>query len=188
MAACARVPPMSRSLRARLPVNFALAVVVGMVAAATIAATALAAGAVHYEPEELPALEAQLHHGEVHAVAFHPGTGTGHIHVSLNGGRHMTVLYSDSEQAHLLALVRADHVPVAVATAKAKASKPVHHKLRYIAGGIVIVVIVVVAAVLLIDRRRKLGESGFNEAGEGGAGGTQSADSAPAPSSSGDPT
>ena len=47
----------------------------------------------------------------------------------------------------------------AVAVAKPKAAtKPVHHTLRYIAGGILIVVILVVAAVLLVDRRRKLSE------------------------------
>jgi hypothetical protein len=173
---------MSRSPRARLAIK--LVVVVGCVASAAIGPPALAASAVHYEHEELAAYEAQLHHGEVHAVAFHPGTGTGHIHVSLNDGRHMTVLYSDSEQAHLVALGHAAHAPVVIAAAKANAtSKPVHHKLRYIAGGIVIVVIVVVAAVLLIDRRRKLGEAGPGGARDGGAGA-----GAPAPPSPGDPT
>ena len=32
--------------------------------------------------------------------------------------------------------------------------KPVHHKLRYIAGGILVVVIVVVGAVLIVNRKR----------------------------------
>ena len=183
---------MSRSPRARLAIKLVL--VVGSVACAAIGPPALAASAVHYEHEELPAFEAQLHHGEVHAVAFHPGSGTGHIHVSLNDGRHMTVLYSESEQAHLIALTRADHAPVVIATAKSKAaSKPVHHKLRYIAGGILIVVIVVVAAVLLIDRRRKLGEAGPTEAGPSGAGDSGAGDGgadagAPASSSPGDPS
>jgi hypothetical protein len=79
----------------------------------------------------------------------------------------------------VIALARAQGTPVAIAQVKPKAAaKPVHHKLRYIAGGILVVVIVVVLAVLLIDRRRKLGEAGADGAGE----------SAPAPSSSGEQT
>jgi hypothetical protein len=143
------------------------------------AATALAASAVHFQSESLTALEGQLGHREVHALAFHPATGTGHIHASLNDGRHMTVVYSTSEQAQLIARARADGARVAIATVKPKAAKaPVHHKLRYIAGGILLVVIIVVAAVLLIDRRRKLGEGG----------GDRVADGAAAPSPPGDAT
>jgi hypothetical protein len=42
------------------------------------------------------------------------------------------------------------------AVAAREASKtPVHHKLRYIAGGILVAVILIVGAVLLVDRRRK---------------------------------
>jgi len=124
---------------------------------ALAATPASAATAVHYQAESLPALKEQLARHEVHAVSFHPGTPQGHIHASMNNGQHMTVLYATSEQAALVALVRADGTPVAIAKAKAKAAaKP--HKLRYIAGGIVVVVILVVAAVLLVDRRRKLGE------------------------------
>ncbi|MGO9319689.1 MAG: hypothetical protein ACLQBY_02635 [Solirubrobacteraceae bacterium] len=141
--------------------------------------TALAASVIHFQPESLPALEGQLGHHEVHALTFHPGTGAGHIHVSLNDGRHMTVPYATAEQAQLVALAGKDGTTVAIAAAKPKAAKaPVHHKLRYIAAGILVVVIVVVAAVLLIDRRRKLGE----------AGGDRAAESAPLPSSPGDPT
>ena len=168
---------MSGSPRARLAIK--LVVVAGCLAFASIGTPAIAAGAVHYEHEELAALEGQLHHGEVHALAFHPGTGSGHIHASLNDGRHMTVLYSESEQARLVALARTDHAPVAIATAKSKTAKPVHHKLRYIAGGILIVVIVVVAAVLLIDRRRKLGEAPASETGESASGTGAAASSSP---------
>jgi hypothetical protein len=139
-----------------------LAVAAGACLAFTcVGTTALAASAVHYEREELSKLQEQLHRREVRAVGFHPGTPTGHIHASLNGGRHVTVAYATAEQAQLVAQARAGGAPVTIATVKAKAAKkPVHHKLRYIAGGIVIVVIIVVAAVLLVDRRRKLGEAG----------------------------
>jgi hypothetical protein len=144
-----------------------------------MAAGALAATAIHFQSESLPALETQIGHHEVHALSFHPGTGTGHIHASLNDGRHMTVIYATSEQPQLITKARAEGIRVTIAKAKPKAAKPaVHHKLRYIAAGILVVVIVVVAAVLLIDRRRKLGEGG----------GDRVADSAPAPSSPGDHT
>ena len=152
--------------------------VLGVCLAST--ATAFAATAIHFERESLPALEGQLHQSQVHALTFHPGLGgaAGHIHVSLNDGRHMTVAYASSEQEKVIALASADHTPVTIAQLKTKAAaKPVHHKLRYVAAGILVVVIVVVLAVLLIDRRRKLGKSG-------GA----SSESAPVPSSSGEQT
>lgn len=130
-----------------------------------MAATALGASAIHFEPETLSALEAQIHHGQVHALSIHPAAGTGHIHVSLNDGRHMTVAFASTEEAHLIAIGRAAGTPIAVAKAKPKkATKAAKHKLRYIAAGILVVVIIVVAAVLLLDRRRKLGEVGGDEA------------------------
>jgi hypothetical protein len=134
------------------------------------AASASAASATHFQPEGLPALKAQLHHHEVHALTFHPAPAPGHIHVSMNDGRHFTVIYLATEQPQLVVLAHASGARYAVAVAKPKAAAKAHHTLRYIAGGIVIVVILVVAGVLLVDRRRKLNE---------GASGT-----APAPSDS----
>ena len=128
------------------------------VLAITVVAGASAATVIHFQPESLPALEAQLHKHEVHAVTFHPTPAPGHIHVSMNDGRHFTVVYAAGEQAQLIALGTADGARYAVATVKPKAAKPVHHTLRYIAAGILIVVIIVVAGVLLVDRRRKLNE------------------------------
>jgi hypothetical protein len=122
------------------------------------AASASAATAIHFQPEGLPALKAQLHHHEVHALTFHPAPAPGHIHVSMNDKRHFTVVYSVSEQPQLVVLAHANGARYTVAVAKPKAAAKAHHTLRYIAGGIVIVVILVVAAVLLVDRRRKLNE------------------------------
>ncbi len=128
-------------------------------ATAATAATASGATVIHFQPEGLPLLQAQLGHREVHALTFHPTPAPGHIHVSMNDGRHFTVIYNVSEEARLIALARAGGARYVVATVKRKAAaKPVHHTLRYIAGGIVVVVILVVAAVLLVDRRRKLNE------------------------------
>jgi hypothetical protein len=124
-----------------------------------LATSASAATVIHFQPESSSALKTQLRHHEVHALTFHPTPAPGHVHVSLNDGRHMTVVYPTSEEAQFVALARADGTPVAVAVAKPKAAaKPAHHTLRYVAGGILVLVIVVVAAVLLVDRRRKLSE------------------------------
>lgn len=124
-----------------------------------LAANVAAATAIHFQPEGLPALKAQLHHHEVHALTFHPVPAPGHIHVSMSDGRHFTVIYTAAEQPQLVALAHTSGARYAVAVAKPKAAKKaVHHTLRYIAGGIVIVVILIVAAVLLVDRRRKLNE------------------------------
>jgi hypothetical protein len=136
-------------------------------ALASISATALGATAIHFEAESLSALEAQLQHHQVHALSIHPAAGTGHVHVSLNDGRHMTVAFASTEEAHLIAIGHAAGTPVVVAKAKAKkATKAAHHKLRYIAAGILVIVIIVVAAVLLIDRRRKLREGGGEDPAE----------------------
>jgi hypothetical protein len=140
------------------------AIRIALLSAVLIAALAAGASAattvIHFQSESLPALEAQLHKHEVHAVTFHPTPAPGHIHVSMNDGRHYTVVYAAGEQAHLVALATANGARYTVATVKPKAAKSTHHTLRYIAGGIVIVVIVVVVTVLLVDRRRKLNEGG----------------------------
>lgn len=140
-------------------IRIALLSAVLAVALAT-ATSASAATVIHFQSESLPAFEAQLHKHEVHAVTFHPTPAPGHIHVSMNDGRHYTVVYAAGEQAQLVALASANGARYTVATVKPKAAKSTHHTLRYIAGGIVIVVIVVVVTVLLVDRRRKLNDGG----------------------------
>jgi hypothetical protein len=140
------------------------------VLAVALTAGASAAMVIHFQSESLPAFEAQLHKHEVHAVAFHPTPAPGHIHVSMNDGRHYTVVYAAGEQARLVALATVNGARYTLAKVKPKAAKSTHHTLRYIAGGIVVVVIVVVVTVLLVDRRRKLGErggGGEEAAGEG---------------------
>lgn len=123
------------------------------VSLALLAVPAYAAG-VHFQSESLPAYERQLAHGEIHADSFHPASAGGHLHVSLNDGRHMTVAYAPSEQAKLVADARAKGVHVLLATATPRHATPAKHKLRYIAGGILIAVILIVLVVLLVGRRR----------------------------------
>lgn len=112
---------------------------------------------IHFEHENLAAYEHQLNGAEVHAATFHPRTDV--IHVALNDGRRMTIAYNASEQSTLIAQLHAHHVPVSVAVATTKA-KPVHHKLRYIVGGVLVVVIVIVLLVLLLGRRRTIAHEG----------------------------
>ncbi len=135
-----------------------MALAIATALAASASASAEGTTVVHFTSESLPALEGQLRKHEVHAVTFHPTPQPGHIHVSMNDGKHYTVVYTTTaDQEHLIALARTDGAAVTVAAVKTK-SKATHHKLRYIAAGILIVVIVIVAAVLLVDRRRKLRE------------------------------
>jgi hypothetical protein len=154
-----RVAPMGSPRRAAPAARPALAVALACLICAALSAAALGATVIHFQRESLPALETQLHRHEVHALAFHPTPEPGHVHVSLDNGRHMTVTYVASDQATLVALARSSGAPVAIAVAKEKKSKAAHHKLRYIAAGILIVVIIVVTAVLLVDRRRRINET-----------------------------
>lgn len=132
-------------------------------------AVALGAEAIHFEKESIQVYEGQLRHKQTHAIVFHPGTPTGHIHVSLNNGGHVTIEYASSAQAKLVAQAEAAGARVTVAKAAAKKAA-VKHKLRYIAAGVLIVVIIVVLIVLLIGRRRTLAQEGGGAAGEPSAG------------------
>ena len=68
-----------------------------------LAASAGAATVIHFQSEGLPALQAQLHKHEVHALTFHPTPAPGHMHVSMDDGRHFTVVYTTvGEQAQLV--------------------------------------------------------------------------------------
>lgn len=145
---------MTRSFR--LPAALLLA------ASVALAVPALAL-AIHFEKESLATYQGQLSHHQVHVDSFHPGTPTGHLHISLTNGGHATVAYTTAEQGKLVAQAQGDGVRVKVATLKTAKAAAVHHKLRYIAGGILIVVILIVLIVLLIGRRRTLAEEGRGE-------------------------
>lgn len=153
---------MSRSSRRLTAVLMAMCLAM----AATVIAVPAGAATVHFQKETLQAYEGELHHGEVHAVTFHPGTTSGHLHVSLNNGGHMTVTYTASEQGKLVAQAQAANARVKVATLKTKKTAAVKHKLRYIAGGILILVIIAVLIVLLIGRRRAVADEDRTASGE----------------------
>lgn len=145
---------MTTSIRRNSAVLLALCLAFAAIASLSLGA-AFAEG-VHFQKESLKTYEGQLSKGEVHALAFHPGEPSGHLHISLNDGRHMTVAYKGSEQAKLVAQAQAKGARVQIATAKAKPAAAVKHKLRYIAAGILVAVILIVLIVLLVGRRRTL--------------------------------
>jgi hypothetical protein len=165
---------MSRPRRESLSIGRAVAscLLALCLLAAGAAARAGAQEVVHYQHESFPAFEGQLNAGQIETATFNKKAHR--LHMRLKDGRHVLVSYPSHEEPQLAARLEARGVIVHVQKTK-KATKPVHHKLRYIAGGILIVVIIVVAVVLLIDRRRKLGETGGGVRGGGAeSGGTES--------------
>jgi ATP-dependent Zn protease len=124
-------------------------------------APATAATDIHFQHESYQEFLKQLEHREAHAVVLHVKQRV--VHVTLADGRHLTAVYPASEQARIVEEARAKGASATVAVVKVK---PVHHKLRYIAGGVLIVVILVVLVVLLIGRRRALEEGEAPQGGE----------------------
>lgn len=136
----------------------ALAVFVAFLACFSLLSCAVAgAVTVTYTPESLAEYEHQLAAGQVHAVTINKDLRR--LHVTLADGSHVSARYPPKQEPTYAAALQAKHVAVTVLTpteavAEAKAV-PVHHKIRYIVGGVVIVVIVVVAGVLIYRRRRQ---------------------------------
>jgi hypothetical protein len=146
---------MHRSPRARQLAPLPLTLCLSLALLAPVASAAEAT--VKYTHESLKAYEQQLASGQIQNATFNKRVRS--VHLTLKDGRHMLVKYAAHGEPALAAQLQAKGVPVTVlkpAEAAREAKKiPVHHKLRYIAGGILVAVIVIVAAVLLFDRRRK---------------------------------
>ena len=115
---------------------------------------------VKYIHESTAEYEKQLSAGEITGATFNRRARS--VHLALKNGQKALIKYGKGEEPKYSAQLVAHHVPVTVlkpAAASAEVKKephPVHHKLRYIVGGIVIAVIVIVGAVLLFNRRRRL--------------------------------
>jgi hypothetical protein len=134
-----------------------LAALCGTVALLAPVASAGAAEGIHYTSESLAAFEQQMNAGQIQTAVFNRKVRS--IRLTLKSGEHVLVHYTKGHAPALEATLREKHVAVsrlseAIANKELKAI-PVHHKLRYIAGGIVLAVIIVVGAVLLINRRRQ---------------------------------
>jgi hypothetical protein len=149
---------MNRTTRASLANKIAVlsaCLVTVFALSATVAASA--ESAVHYTKESLAKYQKQLSSGQIASATFNKKVRS--LHLTLKSGQHVLVTYAPHEEPTFAKALEAKGVPVSVlkpAVAAKEAAKPVHHKLRYIAGGILVLVIVVVGAVLLVDRRRKL--------------------------------
>ncbi len=131
----------------------ALALLLGILAPAG----AGAAEDVHYTKETLPQFEQQLRAAQIQAATFNRRVRS--MRLTLKNGEHVLVIYKAKQSPELISKLEAKHVPVtvlskAVAEKEAK-EKPVHHKIRYIAGGVLVALVVVVGAVLVIYRRRQ---------------------------------
>ena len=152
---------MIRTERASLAKNAAVLVsFLVLVCLSVGAAQAVAETTIHYTKESLPEYEQQLASGQITAATINKRVGS--VRLTLKNGQHYLVHYKAHTEPTVAAALAARGVTVAVlapSEAQKEAAKmPVHHKLRYIAGGILIVVIVIVGAVLLVDRKRKRAE------------------------------
>jgi len=131
-----------------------------LVASVAAPAVSPAPAAVGYQHESLAQFEAQLSGGQIREATINRRLRT--VRLSLNDGRHVLAKYSAGEEPRVREKLEARHVPVSVLSAsqttKAKTKKAVHHKLRYIAGGIVIAAVVIVGGVMLYNRRRRATE------------------------------
>ncbi|HTZ65287.1 MAG TPA: hypothetical protein VMB51_14380 [Solirubrobacteraceae bacterium] len=138
-------------------------------------AASASAATIVYEPVNEAAFVHDLDSGQVVSVRINKRGRT--VKATLRDGSHVSFKYGKHREPQAYALVKSHGVPVTIlseAEAKAEAAnKPVHHKIRYIVGGVLIVVIVIVAAVLLINRRRRRREEewpvGPGAPGSGGA-------------------
>jgi hypothetical protein len=147
------IRPTSSSITARI----AAAVLCLACTSLLAAAVAGAAGIIVYQKESLPTYEQQLAGGQVQAVTINKRIRT--LRVTLNSGLHVLVKYPPHHEPTYAAALQAKGVPTTVLkpaeAIKELVKKPVHHKIRYIAGGILLVVVVIVGVVLYVDRKRK---------------------------------
>lgn len=125
--------------------------------AALISTSAALAGPITYQDESYAEFQQQLAGGQIQAVTINRRLGS--LRITLKDGRHALAKYGRKGEPKAVAALAAKHVPVTVLTLAQATSevpkKAVHHKLRYIAGGILILLIVVVGAVLFMRGRRE---------------------------------
>ncbi len=143
-----------------MSVDSRIAVCVASLACAWLPMAALAAGAdgaIVYQKESFAEYERQLAGGQIQAVTINKRLRS--LRVTLEDGRYVLARYNPHEEPAVAAALTAKRVPVTVLppteAVKEKKAQPVHHKLRYIAGGVLIVVIVIVGAVLFVNRKRQ---------------------------------
>jgi hypothetical protein len=146
---------MNPAIRRASPVLTLAALAVALLALA--ASSAL--GAVGYQIEHFSVFEAQLKAGQIHEATINKRLRT--VRVVLNDGRHVLAQYAPHEEPKVKAELMARHVPVSVLSPsqakKEHLKRGVHHKIRYIVGGVVIAIVVIVGGVILYNRRKRAG-------------------------------
>jgi len=140
--------------RPAAPPSSAIAVLACLFACALLAAPAGAAAT--YQKESESEFRQQLAAGQIREATINKRIRT--VRVVLRDGSRKLARYAPKQEPRVRAELKAKHVKVSVLTseqAKAEVAKGhVHHKLRYIVGGIVLGVIVIAGGVLLYNRRR----------------------------------
>jgi ATP-dependent Zn protease len=102
--------------------------------------------------ESLATFEAQLRGHQVKTLSLH--TRVHSFHVTLKDGKKVVVSFPTAAQERLMKAAKGMGVRVKVAKVQ-----PVHHKRRYIVGGVVIALILLgVAAWLFLRRQRRMRE------------------------------
>ena len=142
---------MRRSTRSRTGTR----VLCCLLGALSLAAPAGAATPV-YEKESEQVWEQQLAARRIRSATINKFLQT--VRMTLKDGRHVIFKYPKGQEPRVLKQLTAKHIRVTVLTHSAAVAeakkKPVHHKLRYIAGGIVLALIVIAGVVLLVRRQR----------------------------------
>ena len=130
-------------------------VLCSVLAALSLAAAAGAATPVYVKESEA-AWEQQLAAGQIESATINKFLQS--VRTTLKDGRYVLVHYPKGQEPRVLKQLAGKHIHVTVLTHSAAVAeakkKPIHHKLRYIAGGIVLALIVIAGVVLLARRQR----------------------------------
>jgi hypothetical protein len=146
---------MIATTRASITARIALCIAL-LACTSALPAPAAAGAVIAYQNETFKEYEQQLAGAQIQSVTINKRLRS--LRITLKDGRFVLAKYGKHEEPNVAAALAAKHVAVTVLTPtvalKEVPKKAVHHKLRYIAGGIVIVMILIVGAVLYINRKR----------------------------------
>jgi hypothetical protein len=140
-------PTVTRLARSAIALSCAAAMLLGCAAQASAEVT--------YKHESEAEWKSQLSSGQIATVVINKRAQS--LRTTLKDGRYVLAPYPKHESPRVESEMRAANVPFSVLskTAAATLAKkvPVHHKIRYIVGGVLIAIVVVVGGVLVFRRR-----------------------------------
>jgi ATP-dependent Zn protease len=137
-----------RIRRASTTIKLAMALV--CLAGIALTPTAAAAGSTastKVTDESLQAYEQQLASGQIVVARFSAKAHA--MHVTLEDGQHLRIIYTPGAEPKLRAALRAKGVSLPAP------KKSASHTLRYVAVGVLVIVILIAIGVLLMIRRRR---------------------------------